>query len=87
MYRLKIDEWYHGQIMSSRQRAADNGTGAIGIKIFGAGQWNRTHQREESINFAVWSGNVHALTIDLTSVDYVADSVSQIIFAAQGTQA
>lgn len=66
------------QIMSLLKRAADQGKGVIGMKIFGAGQWNSANQREESLNFAIRSGNIHAMTIGMTSTDYLADSITRI---------
>ncbi len=74
------------QIMALLKRASDNGKGVIGMKIFGAGQWNNIHQRQESLNFAIRSGNVHALTIGLTNVDEVTDSVDRITSVVKGMQ-
>ncbi len=75
------------QIMSLLKRAKENGKGVIGMKIFGAGQWNNENQKQESLNFVIKSGNVHAMTIGMTSMAYVADSVERITSVVHGLQA
>lgn len=44
------------QIMNVLKKAINNGNGVIDMKIFWAGEWNGTQQREESLNFVVWRG-------------------------------
>ncbi|WP_423129911.1 aldo/keto reductase [Gaoshiqia sp. Z1-71] len=67
------------QIMALLKTAADHGKGVIGMKIFGAGGWTNSDQRQESIKFAIESGNVHAMTLGMTSTEHVTDAVDRIM--------
>jgi hypothetical protein len=44
------------KIMNVLKKAVNNGKGVTSMKIFLAGEWNGTQQREESLNFVVWRG-------------------------------
>ncbi|MCW0481531.1 aldo/keto reductase [Gaoshiqia sediminis] len=67
------------QVMDLLKTANENGKGVIGMKIFGAGQWADPRQREESIKFAIRSGNVHAMTLGMTTPEQVTDAVDRIM--------
>jgi len=83
----KVMDGTPDQIMDLLKRAADNGKGVIGMKIFGAGQWNQLDQRKESLNFAIRSGNVHAMTIGMTDTDQVNDAADRIMAVVHGQKA
>ena len=83
----KVMDGTPDQIMDLLKRAADNGKGVIGMKIFGAGQWNQLDQRKESLNFAIRSGNVHAMTIGMTDTDQVNDAADRIMSVVHSQKA
>ena len=59
--------------------AKENGKGVIGMKIFGEGKHVTDEEREQSIRFAFTEGNVHCITLGLTSTAQADDAVRRVM--------
>ncbi|MDR1524725.1 MAG: aldo/keto reductase [Tannerella sp.] len=64
--------------------AKENGKGVIGMKIFGEGKHVADDEREKSIRFALTEGNVHCLTLGLTSIAQMDDAIERTMRIAGG---
>lgn len=51
----------------------------IGMKIFGEGRHVKDNEREESIKYALTTGNTHCMTLGLESIDQVDDAVDRVM--------
>ncbi len=70
-------------VMGLLEKARKNGKGIIGMKIFGNGDKVTDSEREQSIRYAVNSGNVHCMTLGLESPEQVNDAVSRVMRIAK----
>jgi aryl-alcohol dehydrogenase-like predicted oxidoreductase len=59
--------------------AKENGKGIIGMKIFGEGKHIADDEREQSIRFALTEGNVHCITLGLTSTAQMDDAIGRVM--------
>ncbi|MDR2773730.1 MAG: aldo/keto reductase [Tannerella sp.] len=64
--------------------AKENGKGIIGMKIFGEGKHVADDEREQSIRFAITEGNVHCITLGLTSTVQMDDAIRRVMHVAEG---
>ncbi|MDR1381057.1 MAG: aldo/keto reductase [Tannerella sp.] len=64
--------------------ARENGKGVIGMKIFGEGKHVSDDEREQSIRFALTQGNVHCMTLGLTSIAQMDDAIDRAMRIAAG---
>ena len=71
------------KIMTVLETARKNGKGVIGMKIFGCGDLVKEDEREQSLNFAIKSGNVHCMTLGMDNKDHVDDNVSRVMRIAR----
>jgi aryl-alcohol dehydrogenase-like predicted oxidoreductase len=62
--------------------AETNGKGVIGMKIFGEGKHVTDDEREQSIRFALTEGNVHCITLGLTSTAQMDDAIRRVMQTA-----
>jgi predicted aldo/keto reductase-like oxidoreductase len=60
-------------------RAQDNGKGIIAMKIFGNGDKTSEADREQSIQYALTKGNIHAMTLGLESAGQIDDAVERVM--------
>jgi aryl-alcohol dehydrogenase-like predicted oxidoreductase len=60
-------------------KAKAKGIGVIGMKIFGEGRHVKDNEREESIKYALTTGNTHCMTLGLESIDQVDDAVDRVM--------
>jgi len=67
------------KIMAVLETARKNGKGIIGMKIFGCGDLVKEDEREQSLNFAIKSGNVHCMTLGVDNIAHVDDNVSRVM--------
>ena len=72
------------KIMEVLETARKNGKGIIGMKIFGCGDLVKENEREQSLNFALKSGNVHCMTLGVDCKEQVDDNVSRVMRIARG---
>ncbi len=59
--------------------AKEKGIGVIGMKIFGEGRHVSDSEREQSIKYALTSGNIHCMTLGLESIAQVDDAVDRVM--------
>jgi len=59
--------------------AKKNGKGIIGMKIFGEGKNVSDNEREQSIRYALHEGNIHCMTLGMTSISQMDDAVSRVL--------
>ncbi|MDR1813260.1 MAG: aldo/keto reductase [Tannerella sp.] len=59
--------------------AKQNGKGIIGMKIFGEGKHVSDDEREQSIRFALHEGNVHCMTLGMTTIAQMNDAVERVM--------
>ena len=67
------------KIMQVLETARKNGKGVIGMKIFGCGDLVKEHEREESLNYVIRSGNVHCMTLGVDCKEHVDDNVNRVM--------
>ena len=67
------------EVMGLLETARKNGKGIIGMKIFGNGRNTSDEEREQSLNFALKSGNVHSMTLGMESTEQVDDAVERVL--------
>ena len=60
-------------------KAKKNGIGVIGMKIFGEGKHVTDPEREQSIKFALSTGNTHCMTLGMESIAQVDDAVNRVM--------
>ncbi|MDR2956361.1 MAG: aldo/keto reductase [Prevotella sp.] len=60
------------------KRAKDNGKGVIGMKIFGEGKNTSDAERQQSLEYAINTANIHSMTIGLESIAQIDDLVSRV---------
>lgn len=66
------------QVASTLRLARKNGKGVVGMKIYGAGDWNSPEQRRGSLEYALHGGLVDAMTIGHVSQAQFDDTVANI---------
>jgi len=59
--------------------AKQNGKGIIGMKIFGEGKHVSDDEREQSIRFALHEGNIHCMTLGMTTIAQMNDAVERVM--------
>ncbi len=67
------------KVMPLLEQARKSGKGVIGMKIFGNGKLVSDDERDQSLNYVLRSGNVHAMTIGFESVAQVNDAIDRIM--------
>ncbi|MCG8330914.1 MAG: aldo/keto reductase, partial [Chitinophagales bacterium] len=72
------------EIMQILNTAKNNGKGIIGMKIYGAGKIKDVEHRRESLNFALKSENIHAITIGMDRIEHLDDTVDRIVAINNG---
>ena len=60
-------------------KAKEKGIGVIGMKIFGEGKHVSDSEREQSIKYALSTGNTHCMTLGMESVAHVDDAVEMVM--------
>lgn len=60
-------------------KAQEKGKGIVGMKIFGEGKHVTEPEREQSIRFALSTGNVHAMTLGLESIGQMDDAIERVM--------
>ena len=60
-------------------KAKEKGIGIIGMNIFGEGRHVSDHEREQSIKYALSTGNTHCMTLGMESIAHVDDAVDRVI--------
>ena len=66
------------EIAKTLRLARANGKAVVGMKIFGAGRLTKPEERDASLAYVLGGGVVDAITIGMTSVEQVDDSVARI---------
>jgi aryl-alcohol dehydrogenase-like predicted oxidoreductase len=66
------------QVADTLRLARANGKAVIGMKIYGAGDWNSAEQRKQSLHYAVHNGLVDAMTIGHMSVEQLDDTIQNL---------
>jgi predicted aldo/keto reductase-like oxidoreductase len=66
------------EIAKTLRRARANGKAVVGMKIFGAGKLAKPEERDASLRYVLGEDVVDAMTIGMTSVDQVDDTVARI---------
>jgi len=61
------------------ETAKNNGKGIIGMKIFGEGKHVSDPEREQSIKFALKEGNVHCMTLGMTTIPQMDDAIERVM--------
>ncbi len=73
-------------VMQVLETARKNGKGVIGMKIFGCGDLVKEDERENSLTYAIKSGNVHCMTLGMDNKDHVDDNISRVMRIARGNR-
>src|SRR5690606_15917791 len=63
------------EVANTLRLARANGKGVVGMKIYGAGEWNSEEQRRQSLKYALEGGLVDAMTIGSLSPEQFDDTV------------
>ena len=71
------------KVMQVLETARKNGKGIIGMKIFGCGDLVRENEREASLNYVIKSGNVHCMTLGMTTREQMDDNISRVMRIAK----
>jgi aryl-alcohol dehydrogenase-like predicted oxidoreductase len=66
------------EVAQTLKLARANGKGVVGMKIYGAGEWNTPLQRRHSLRYALAEGLVDAMTIGHMSTAQLDDSIANI---------
>ena len=72
------------EVAKTLRRARSNGKAVVGMKIFGAGKLTRPEDRDASLAYVLGNELVDAMTIGMTSVEQVDDTVARIGKARAG---
>ena len=72
------------EVAKTLKRARSNGKAVVGMKIFGAGKLTRPEDRDASLAYVLGNDLVDAMTIGMTSVEQVDDTVARIGNALAG---
>jgi aryl-alcohol dehydrogenase-like predicted oxidoreductase len=64
--------------------AKENGKGVIAMKVFGEGRHITDDERERSIRFVLTEGNVHCMTLGLTSTAQMDDAIERAMRVVKG---
>jgi predicted aldo/keto reductase-like oxidoreductase len=67
------------EVMAVLKKAHDSGKGIIGMKIFGEGKLTEENQREKSLRYVIGSKNVDCMTIGMTSIEQVDDTIIRMM--------
>jgi 1-deoxyxylulose-5-phosphate synthase len=59
--------------------AQKNGKGVLGMKIFGNGDKVTETEREQSIRYALYKSNIHAMSLGLENIAQVDDAVERVM--------
>jgi predicted aldo/keto reductase-like oxidoreductase len=60
-------------------KAKERGIGVIGMKIFGEGKNVSDTEREQSIKYALSTGNTHCMTLGMESIAHIDDAVERVM--------
>ena len=60
-------------------KAKKQGIGVIGMKIFGEGKHVSDPEREQSIKYALTTGNTHCMTLGMESIAHVDDAIERVM--------
>jgi 1-deoxyxylulose-5-phosphate synthase len=66
------------EVFSHVKKIHANGTGVLGMKIFGEGQFTNAEDRDASLKFVLKSGDVDAFTIGFKNTDEVDEAIDRI---------
>jgi len=66
------------QVTETLRRARANGKAVVGMKIYGGGQWQSPEQRRQSLELALGTGLVDALTIGHSSSEQIDDTIANM---------
>jgi predicted aldo/keto reductase-like oxidoreductase len=66
------------ELAKTLRRARTNGKAVVGMKIFGAGRLTKPEDRDASLRYVLGHDLVDAMTIGMTSVEQVKDTVKRI---------
>ena len=66
-------------------KAKKNGTGVIGMKIFGEGSHASESEREQSLQFALTRANIHCMTLGMESTAHIDDAVERVMTKVMGS--
>ena len=72
------------EVMAVLKKAHDSGKGIIGMKIYGEGRFTEEAQREKSLQYAIGSGNIDAMTIGVTTTEQIDENVNRIMRIVKG---
>lgn len=72
------------EVMAVLKKAHESGKGIIGMKIFGEGRMTDESRREKSLQYAIGSKNIDCMTIGMTSVEQIDDTVDRIMRMVNG---
>lgn len=64
-------------------RAQEKGKGIIAMKIFGNGDKTSESDREQSIQYALTKGNIHAMTLGMETTAQIDDAVERVMRIAK----
>jgi predicted aldo/keto reductase-like oxidoreductase len=67
------------EVMALLEKAKNKGKGIIGMKIFGNGDNVSDAEREQSISYAMQSGNVHSITLGMESPAQIDDAIERLM--------
>ena len=59
--------------------AKKRGIGVIGMKIFGEGRHVADSEREQSVKYALTTGNTHCMTLGMESIAHIDDAVERVM--------
>jgi predicted aldo/keto reductase-like oxidoreductase len=66
------------EIAKTLRAARANGKAVVGMKIFGAGRLTRPEDRDASLAYVLGGGLVDAITIGMTSLEQVDDTMTRV---------
>jgi aryl-alcohol dehydrogenase-like predicted oxidoreductase len=66
------------QVAATLRLARANGKGVVGMKIYGAGDWQSPEQRRQSLELALHGGLVDAMTIGHVTAEQLDDTIANM---------
>jgi len=72
------------QVVAQAKRIRGQGTGVLGMKLIGEGQFTKPEDREASIRFVMGLGVVDAVTIGFTRIGQIDEAIERITRALNG---
>ena len=66
------------QVADTLRLARKNGKAVIGMKIYGAGEWNSVEQRKQSLRYALQNQLIDAMTIGTMNSAQLDDTITNI---------